>query len=118
MHAKYITNLFWGQVNSARRFGNGKRHRTPSPVGLRKIKRVSFKVFCALKELVNSVKVNDLIPTRRDQKKSVLRRKKLGLVQQSHVNEYEPSTTINMFSSPPWQWHRIAEWDRYINNAE
>ena len=41
--------------------GNGKRHRTPLPRSLRKIKRVSVNVFLSLKELLYSVKVNRTI---------------------------------------------------------
>ena len=100
--------------------GNGKIDHTPSPVSLRKIKRVSFKVFYALKELVNSVKVTDSITPRGNRKKSVFRRKRRRprVPIQNRAYEYEPSTAIRLFNSPSWQWHRANEWDRYINNEE
>ncbi len=99
------------------RIGNGKRHCTPLPWSLRKIKRVSFNVFLGLKELVNGVKVVDLITPRGNQKKSKLSRKKPGIVNERHANEYEPSTAIRLFNSPPWQWHRVSEWHRDINDT-
>ncbi len=97
-------------------FGNGKIDHTPSPVGLRKIKRVSFKVFLSLKELVNSVKVYDSITPRGNRKKSILRRKKTGIAIQNRAYEYEPSNIIYADDSQLWQWRRVAEWDRYIND--
>ena len=41
--------------------GNGNRHRTPSPGGLRKIKIISFKAFLDLKEFFNNFKGRELI---------------------------------------------------------
>ena len=96
--------------------GNGKTHRTPSPGGLRKIKIVSLEVFLRLKELVNSVKVDDPITPRGNRKKSILRCKKLGVAKQNHANEYEPSKIINTYNGPLWQWRRVADWQRYIND--
>ena len=100
-------------------FGNGKIDRTPSPVSLKKIKRVSFNVFLGLKEFVdiNSVKVIRLIPPGRDRKKSVLRRKRRApVVTKNCVNEYEPSAAVNANSSL-WKWHRVDEWHEYINDT-
>jgi hypothetical protein len=97
--------------------GNGKRHRTPSPVGLRKIKRVSFNAFLRLKELFNSVKVYDSITPRGYRKKSILRHKNPGMtIQQHYVYEYEPSNMINAYDSSLWQWRRVDEWHRYLND--
>jgi hypothetical protein len=94
-------------------YGNGKTHRTPSPRGLRKIKIVSLEAFLRLKELVNSIKK---ITPRGNRKKSILRRKKPIVVKQGRVNEYEPSNAIYVRASSPWQWRRVAQWDRYIND--
>lgn len=96
--------------------GNGKTHRTPLPRSLRKIKRVSLEVFLRLKELVNSIKVYHLITPRGNRKKSILRRKKLGVFKQNHAHEYRPSKIINVYNSPLWQWRRVIQWDRYIND--
>ncbi len=97
--------------------GNGKRHRTPLPAGLRKIKRVSFKVFLSLKNLFNSVKGYDSITPRRYRKKLILRREKPRVtVQQHYVYEYEPSSAINVRDSQPWRWRRVNEWHRYLDD--
>jgi len=100
--------------------GNGKIDHTPSPVSLKKIKRVGFDVFCCLKEIVNNnVKVVGRIPPRRDRKKSIFRRKRPSpVVTKPCADEYEPSSAVRLFNSSSWQWHRAAEWDRYINNEE
>jgi len=84
---------------------------------LRKIKRVSLELFLSLQALVNSFKVSDLIPPRRDQKKSkVLRPGRAGAVIDTRPDEYRPSRIVNVFHSPLWQWRRVNEWDRYIND--
>jgi len=97
--------------------GNGKIDRTPSPVGLRKIKRVGFKVFLGLKELLYSVKVNDSITPRGNRKKSILRREYTGvIIQQRYVYEYEPSNMINAYDNTFWRWRRVTQWDQYLND--
>ena len=93
--------------------GNGKRHPTPSPVALRKIKRVSLKVFLGLKELVNSVKE---ITPRGNRKKSKARIKDRIMVIPNYVYEYEPTNAINVRDSSPWKWLRVDEWHRYLND--
>jgi hypothetical protein len=97
-------------------FGNGKRHRTPSPAGIRKIKRVSFEVFLRLKELLYSVKVNDSITPRGNRKKSIFSRSEPDIEIRHCAHEYEPSNAINVRDSAPWQWRRVNEWHRYIND--
>jgi hypothetical protein len=97
--------------------GNGKRHRTPYPAGLRKIKRISLNTFLRLKELFNSVKVYNSITPRGNRKKSNLRRRNLSVtVQQHYVYEYEPSNIINAYGSSIWRWRRVYEWYNYIND--
>ena len=84
--------------------GNGKRHRTPSPAGLRKIKRISFDAFQRLKELVNSIKMYDSITPRGNRKKSILKSGDSDItVQQHYVYEYEPSNIIHADNSLLWQ---------------
>ncbi len=39
-----------------------------------------------------------------------------AIVAQNYVNEYEPSNAINVYDSSPWQWRRVTEWHRYIND--
>ena len=94
--------------------GNGKTHRTPSPVALRKIKRVSLKVFLGLKELINSIRV---ITPRGNRKKSKPRFKDRVTVIPNYVYEYEPTNAINVRDSSPWQWRRVSQWHRYINDT-
>ncbi len=96
--------------------GNGNRHRTPSPVGLRKIKRVSLELFLSLRALVNSFKVSDLITPRGYQKKSKSPRKTPDIAVRHYAHEYEPSNAINVRDSSPWKWRRVNEWDKYIND--
>ena len=98
------------------RNGNGKIDRTPHPVGLRKIKRVSFEVFLRLKAFVNSLKVYDPITPRGDRKKSILKREKTIIAIQNCTYDYEPSNMIYVQDSPLWQWRRVAQWHRYIND--
>ncbi len=93
--------------------GNGKRHRTPSPVALRKIKRVSLKAFLCLKELVNNVKE---ITPRGNRKKSKPSFKDRVTVIPDYVYEYEPSNIIHADDSLLWQWCRVNEWHRYLND--
>ena len=97
--------------------GNGKGHRTPHPVGLRKIKRVSLEVFLRLKEFVNSLKVYDSITPRGNRQKSILKRDKPVVATQNCTYEYEPSNMIYVHDSPLWQWRRVSEWHRYINDS-
>ena len=35
---------------------------------------------------------------------------------QNYAHEYEPSNIINVYDSPLWQWRRVAQWHRYIND--
>lgn len=98
------------------RIGNGKIDHPPSPVGLRKIKRISNKSFLSLKELVNSHKVTDLITPRGYQKKSKLSIIEPGITELQNTYEYEPTNMANAYDSLYWRWHRVAEWHRYIND--
>jgi len=99
-----------GEVNI---IGNGKIHRTPTPQGLRKIKRVSLEVFLRLKELVNGIKV---ITPRGNRKKSILSRKEPDIAIRHYAHEYEPSNISNAYDGLYWRWRRVNEWDRYIND--
>ena len=98
------------------RIGNGKIDHTPHPVGLRKIKSISFEVFLRLKAFVNSLKVYDPITPRGNRKKSILRREKPVIATQNCTYDYEPSNAIYVQDSPLWQWRRVAQWHRYIND--
>jgi len=35
---------------------------------------------------------------------------------QNCTYDYEPSNAIYVHDSPLWQWRRVAQWDRYIND--
>ena len=94
-------------------FGNGKIDHTPHPVGLRKIKSVSFEVFLRLKEFVNSFKV---ITPRGNRKKSLLKRDNPVIEIQNCTYDYEPSNMIYVQDSLLWQWRRVLEWHQYIND--
>jgi len=100
-------------ISAFRNNGNGKRHHTPHPVGLRKIKRVSLEVFLRLKELVSSIK---MITPRGNRKKSILKCATPVLATQNCAYDYEPSNAIYVQDSPLWQWRRVDEWYRYIND--
>jgi hypothetical protein len=80
---------------------------------LRKTKRVSLKVFLGLKESVNSVKE---ITPRGNRKKSKPRFKEHVTVIPNYIYEYEPSNIIYADDSLLWQWRRVNEWHRYIND--
>ena len=97
--------------------GNGKIDRTPHPVGLRKIKSISFEVFLRLKAFVNSLKVFDQITPRGNRKKLLLKHDGPVLEIQNCAYDYEPSNAIYVQDSPLWQWRRVLEWHRYINDS-
>jgi hypothetical protein len=111
-------------IKKSRFFGNGKIDRTPSPVDLRKIKRIGFKVFLSLKELLNNFRARDL-------KFSCARGPRLNDLESGrhlsrpHTNTkqvvapmaaYEPTDMASAYDSALWQWRRVAEWYRYIND--
>jgi len=96
--------------------GNGKRHRTPSPVRPRKIKRITFEAFLRIKELLAGFKQlkekvirqpNNLIPAQ-----VPIRITAPALAHDS----YEPSNISDTRNSRFWQWRRVTEWHRYIND--
>ena len=88
----------------------------PLPAGLKKIKRISFKVFLSLKELVNRFKVCDSITPRDYRKKSKPGFKDPVATTRNYEHEYKPSNIINTHNSPYQRWRRVYEWDRYIND--
>jgi len=98
------------------RIGNGKIHRTPTPQGLRKIKVIRLEAFLSLKALFNKCKCFNS-KERHYQPRSVrIRKDETDVVARSCVNEYEPSNMINAYDSPLWQWRRVVQWHRYIND--
>ena len=96
--------------------GNGKIDSTPHPLGLRRIKRVSLKVFVGLKELVGN-KVHASIPPRGYRKKSRISRKEPEVIDRYNDAEYEPSNIDTAYDSLRWRWRRVTQWDRYINDT-
>ena len=97
-------------------YGNGKIDRTPSPAGLRKIKRISFDAFLRLKELVNGIKVYNSITPKGNRKNLLLNYKEPVAAIKQCTHEYEPSSIINTRYSLLWQWRRVNEWYKYIND--
>jgi hypothetical protein len=107
--------------------GNGKRDRTPTPSRLRKIKRISFKAFLhlkglfkdfkrdALKSQIGSRNLSHRAPTINDLETRihVAPHKKNGI---SIHGDYEPTRIQNTRDCLFWQWRRVAEWHRYIND--
>ena len=102
---------------SLRGNGNGKRHRTPSPVRPRKIKRITFETFSSIKELVAGLvqpkekayrQHHHNLPTAQ-------MRSTIATPAQAH-DSYEPSNISNTRNSLFWQWRRVAEWHHYIND--
>ena len=98
--------------------GNGKIDRPPSPVGLRKIKIVSRKVFLSLKELVdNRSWFFKSITPRGNRKKSYTFRKEPETIERQEAHEYEPSDIDTAYDSMFWRWRRVREWHRYIDDT-
>jgi hypothetical protein len=99
--------------------GNGKIDRTPHPVGIRKIKRVGFNVFCYLKELVYNVnaRVKKPVVFRGDRKRSSVEREKPDIVKERHVDGLEPGQATRLFNSSPRRWNRVNQWHEYINDS-
>lgn len=107
-------------------FGNGKRHRTPTPVRLKRIKRISFKAFLYLKELFKNFRREEAKP-KKDSKFLSPRAPRINdpttkiypaLSKKDNIaiHNYEPSRIHNTRNSLFWQWRRVAEWDKYIND--
>ena len=116
-HGYIILLIIWFAIFFTLKNGNGKTHRTPSPAGLQKIKRVSLELFLSLQALVNNVKVIKLITPRGYQKKSkVLKLGRTGVVIDTRPDEYRPSKIASVLDSQLWRWRRVNEWDRYIND--
>jgi len=97
--------------------GNGKTHRTPLPRGLKKIRIISFKAFLNLKGLFKHFKRPDAIKPQRYHKKLTLTNNRPAIAIQDHATgTYEPSRINDAFNSLFWQWRRVSEWHRYIND--
>ena len=101
-----------------KRFGNGKIDSTPHPLGLRKIKIVSVKVFESLKELVSNNKLFKSITPRGNRKKLRVLPKEPEIMEQQNAHEYEPSPIDVAYESLFWRWRRVTQWHRYINDLE
>ena len=107
--------------------GNGKRHRTPTPSRLRKIKRISFKVFLYLKGLFKDFRRKALKPEKGSKFLSRRVPRINNLKTRIHVTsykknnntycDYQPSRIDNTRNSPFWQWRRVTEWYRYIDDT-
>ena len=96
--------------------GNGKIHRTPTPQGLRKIKVIRLEAFLSLKALFNKCKCFNSKERLHRLRSVKVRKDELGVIAKNCVNEYEPSKMVNVYDSPLWQWRRVAQWHRYIND--
>jgi hypothetical protein len=97
--------------------GNGKIHRTPTPQGLKKIKVIRLEAFLSLKALFNKCKCFNS-KERLHRIKAVKVSKDMSVCcAKNYVNEYEPSNAINVYDSSPWQWRRVAQWHRDINDT-
>lgn len=108
-------------------YGNGKRDHTPTPSRLRKIKRISFKALLYLKGLLKdfrreaekSEKAPDFSSHRAPRLNDLEARIYLTPSQKNGNGihyDYEPSRIQNTRRSLFWQWRRVAEWHRYIND--
>jgi len=99
-------------------------------VKLRKIKVVSFKAFFCLKELFKNFRrkavkpkkfsnsLRHRAPTINNLKTGIHLTR--GIVSKNDLAvampAYEPTQMSNAYNSSFWQWRRVAEWDRYIND--
>ena len=58
-----------------------------------------------------------VITPRGNRKKSKLTRKKQNITTQPYKRKYEPSNIASALNNSPYQrWHRVYEWNRYIND--
>ena len=120
--------------------GNGKRDCIPTPEELRKIKRISIESFLYLKELFKNFRRDAIKPQRFSNslghraptindlkarihltrglvsKKQTVTPKKSDIATQGYWHSYEPTQISNVYDSLFWQWRRVAEWERYIND--
>ncbi|MCM8774333.1 MAG: hypothetical protein NC820_06340 [Candidatus Omnitrophica bacterium] len=120
--------------------GNGKKDCIPFPKGLKKIKRISFKVFLDLKELIKNFrrkttkaqatrknlrlrtsKSNNLRSTihlirRPVSTKTKLQYRNIAVSRNVYLPVYEPSSIYQTRNSRFWQKRRVHEWDKYIND--
>jgi hypothetical protein len=110
-----------------RDLGNGKRDRTPTPSRLQKIKRISFEAFLYLKGLFEDFRRKT--PKVQNGSNFLSHRAPRidGLKTSIHLTPckkngdaiyygYEPSRIQNTRDCLFWQWRRVAEWYRYIND--
>ena len=115
-------------------FGNGKRDHTPTPMRLKKIKRISFKAFLYLKEIFKNFRraaakpkkdskflsprayrINDLNDKIHLTRGSVSKNEPASAAG-NNLSTYEPTRMSNAYNSSFWQWRRVAEWYNYIND--
>lgn len=98
--------------------GNGKRHRIPTPEGLKKIKRISFETFLNLKELLKEFNPNQCLnrKNRNRFKKPLISNRKQDVTKKLDSRTYEPTQITNTRDSLFWQWRRVIAWERYIND--
>jgi hypothetical protein len=83
---------------------------------LKKIKVIGLEAFLSLKALFNKCKCFNSKEQLRRLRTVKVRKDVLGVVVQNCVNEYEPSKMVNVYDSPPWQWRRVIQWDKYLND--
>ena len=109
--------------------GNGKTHHTPTPEGLRKIKIISFEVFLKLKELLkvfkernaiflshNAPRIKDLNSTIHPARSIASKKSLLKNNNAAQTCSYEPTQIGYAYNSSFWQWQRVSEWFKYIND--
>lgn len=105
--------------------GNRKGHRTPTPEGLTKIKRISFETFLNLKALLKK------FSQRPKAKRTVVKHLAVGSLPEwtkglsgsgeawlKPTNGYKPSNIVNAYESLFWRWRRVIAWERYINDKK
>jgi hypothetical protein len=104
--------------------GNRKGHRTPSPQGLIKIKRIGLEAFLNLRKLLNKFKprpkikrtgIKQLMLKTFPERPNGLSENGTGL---NPVSAYKPSNAINTCESLPWRWRRVYAWEQYINDTK
>ncbi|MEK6732882.1 MAG: hypothetical protein AABY55_04575 [Candidatus Omnitrophota bacterium] len=84
---------------------------------MKKIKRISFETFLNLKELFKKFKQPGVTKSKRYRKEPIITTNKPAVVIQNYATGiYEPSRINDAFNSLFWQWRRVTEWHRYIND--
>lgn len=109
-------NLIIPNIRLRLKFGNGKRHSIPLPERPRKIKRITSEAFLLTKELLRKIKRPRVKIRQRCRPKLPVIYKITNDSASYEGHAYEPSNINNAYESLLWNWRRVIEWEKYIND--